>query len=98
MNIKICGITQLKQLQQLDALDVDFVGLNFYKDSPRYVVGKISHEDLKNGDFDIKKVGVFVNESLDKIMRTAEDYSLMLSSCTAMKRLPFAKDYWKKLK
>ena len=76
MNIKICGITQLKQLQQLDALDVDFVGLNFYKDSPRYVVGKISHEDLKNGDFDIKKVGVFVNESLDKIMRTAEDYSL----------------------
>jgi len=76
MNIKVCGITQLKQLQQLDALDIDFVGLNFYKESPRYVVGEISPDDIKNGDFDIKKVGVFVNESLDKIMRTAEDYSL----------------------
>ena len=76
MNIKICGITQLKQLQQLDALDIDFVGLNFYKESPRYVIGKISHEDVKNGDFDIKKVGLFVNESLDKIMKAAEDYSL----------------------
>ena len=76
MNIKVCGITQLKQLQQLDALDIDFVGLNFYKESPRYVIGKISHEDVKNGDFDIKKVGLFVNESLDKIMKTAEDYSL----------------------
>jgi len=76
MNIKVCGITQLKQLQQLDALDIDFVGLNFYKESPRYVIGKISHEDVKNGDFDIKKVGLFVNESLDKIMKAAEDYSL----------------------
>jgi phosphoribosylanthranilate isomerase len=76
MNIKVCGITQLKQLQQLDALDIDFVGLNFYKESPRYVVGNILPEEIKNGDFDIKKVGVFVNESLDKIMKAAEDYSL----------------------
>src|SRR6266540_6508801 len=28
MNIKVCGITQLKQLQELDAMDIDFAGLN----------------------------------------------------------------------
>ncbi|MFI5185830.1 MAG: phosphoribosylanthranilate isomerase [Chitinophagales bacterium] len=76
MNIKVCGITQLKQLEHLDAIDIDFAGLNFYKESPRYVVGKISSEDVRDGDFDIKKVGVFVNESLEKIMKTVEEYGL----------------------
>jgi len=76
MNIKVCGITQLKQLEYLDAMDIDFAGLNFYKESPRYVVGKISSEEIRDGDFDIKKVGVFVNESLDKIIKTAEEYGL----------------------
>jgi phosphoribosylanthranilate isomerase len=76
MNIKVCGITQLKQLQQLDGLNIDFAGLIFYKESPRYVVGKISKEELQSTDFDIKKVGVFVNAGYDEIMQTAEDYGL----------------------
>ena len=29
MNIKVCGITQLKQLQQLDGLNIEFAGLIF---------------------------------------------------------------------
>jgi phosphoribosylanthranilate isomerase len=76
MNIKVCGITELKQLQQLDAMDIDYAGLNFYKESPRYVVGKIDGEEISAADFDIKKVGVFVNETMDKIMRTVEEYDL----------------------
>ena len=76
MNTKVCGITQLKQLQQLDGLDIDFAGLIFYKDSPRYVGDKISADDLKNSDFDLKKVGVFVNADYDEIMQVVEDYGL----------------------
>ncbi len=76
MNIKVCGITQLKQLQQLDGLEIDFAGLIFYKDSPRYAGDKINKEDLKNSDFDLKKVGVFVNADYDEIMEIAEDYGL----------------------
>ena len=76
MNTKVCGITQLKQLQQLDGLDIDFAGLIFYKDSPRYVGDKIAKEDLKNSDFDLKKVGVFVNAGYDEIMQVVEDYGL----------------------
>ena len=55
MNIKVCGITQLKQLQQLEGLNIDFAGLIFYKDSPRYMVDKIDKAALKNSDFDLKK-------------------------------------------
>jgi phosphoribosylanthranilate isomerase len=76
MNIKVCGITQLKQLQELDEMGIEFVGLNFYSGSPRYTAGKISGEDVRDGDFDIRKVGVFVNEALNKIMKTAEEYGL----------------------
>ena len=76
MNTKVCGITQLKQLQQLDGLDIDFAGLIFYKDSPRYAGDKIAGDDLKNSDFDLKKVGVFVNADYDEIMQVVEDYGL----------------------
>jgi phosphoribosylanthranilate isomerase len=76
MNIKVCGITQLKQLQQLDGLNIDFAGLIFHKESPRYVVGKISKEELQDTDFDLKKVGVFVNAGYDEIIDMVEDYGL----------------------
>jgi phosphoribosylanthranilate isomerase len=76
MNIKVCGITQMKQLQQLDGLNIDFAGFIFHKDSPRYVVDKISKEELQSADFDVKKVGVFVNSTYDEIMEAVEDYGL----------------------
>ncbi|MES2891782.1 MAG: phosphoribosylanthranilate isomerase [Bacteroidota bacterium] len=76
MNIKVCGITQLKQLQQLDGLNIDYAGFIFHKDSPRYVVGKISKEEMQATDFDVKKVGVFVDADYDEIMEAVEDYGL----------------------
>jgi len=76
MNIKVCGITQLKQLQQLDGMDIDFAGLIFYKNSPRFVGDKIKGEELREADFDIKKAGVFVDATYDEVMQTIEDYEL----------------------
>ncbi|MEP7111407.1 MAG: phosphoribosylanthranilate isomerase [Ferruginibacter sp.] len=76
MNIKVCGITQLKQLQQLDGLNIAFAGLIFQKESPRCVVGKISKEELQASDFDVKKVGVFVNAGYGEIIQLIEDYDL----------------------
>ncbi|MEO5893046.1 MAG: phosphoribosylanthranilate isomerase [Ferruginibacter sp.] len=76
MNIKVCGITQLKQLQQVDGLNIDYAGLIFYKESPRYVVGKISKEELQSTDFDVKKVGVFVNADYAEIKQMIDDYEL----------------------
>ena len=76
MNIKVCGITQLKQLQQLDGLNIDFAGLIFYKDSPRYVDGKITKDELQSTDFDIKKTGVFVNAEMIDMLDAIDDYGL----------------------
>ena len=76
MNIKVCGITQLKQLQQLDGLNIDFAGLIFYKDSPRCVNGKISKEELQITDFDIKKTGVFVDAEMIDILDAIDDFGL----------------------
>ncbi len=76
MNIKVCGITQLKQLQQLEGLDIDFAGLIFYKESPRYIGDKISKKELKSADFDLKKVGVFVNPEMIDVLDAIDDYGL----------------------
>ena len=36
MNLKVCGITTKKQLEQLEGLNVAFAGFIFDKNSPRY--------------------------------------------------------------
>ncbi len=76
MNIKVCGITEMKQLNQLEGLDIDFAGLIFYKDSPRYIGNKISGKDLKNADLDLKKVGVFVNPEMIEVLDAIDEYGL----------------------
>ncbi len=76
MNIKVCGITEMKQLQQLDGLEIDFAGFIFYKDSPRYIGEKIAKKEIKNADFDLKKVGVFVNPEMIDVLDAIDDYGL----------------------
>ena len=76
MNIKVCGITEMKQLQQLDGLDIDFAGMIFYKDSPRYVGGKLDQKDVKKADFDLKKTGVFVNPEMIDVLDAIDEYGL----------------------
>jgi phosphoribosylanthranilate isomerase len=76
MNIKVCGITQFKQLQQLDALNIDYAGLIFYKDSPRYIGDKITGKQIKDADFDIKKVGVFVDPGYSELLDAIDEYGL----------------------
>jgi phosphoribosylanthranilate isomerase len=78
MNIKVCGITEFKQLQQLDGLDIDFAGLIFYKESPRYIGDKLSKKEIKSANFDLKKVGVFVNPELIDVLDAIDDYGLDL--------------------
>ncbi len=76
MNIKVCGITQFKQLQQLEALNIYYAGLIFYKDSPRYMGDKITGKQVKDADFDIKKVGVFVNPGYSELLEAIDEYGL----------------------
>lgn len=77
MKIKVCGITKIEQLKELEEIGVDFAGLIFYKASPRYVLNNgLTQEIIKKEKVKINKVGVFVNESVEDILRTVEDWKL----------------------
>ncbi len=76
MNIKVCGITEMKQLQQLDGLDIDFAGMIFYKESPRYAGDKLNARDVKKADFDLKKTGVFVNPEMIEVLDAIDEFGL----------------------
>lgn len=76
VNIKVNGITELKQLKQLDGLNIDFAGFDFNKQSPWYIGGKIIGKELLAADFDIRKVGVFTDASYDDIMKAINEYGI----------------------
>jgi phosphoribosylanthranilate isomerase len=76
MNIKVCGITEMKQINQLDGLDIDFAGLIFYRESLRYVGDKELKNELRKRDLDLKKVGVFVNPEMIDVLDAIDDYKL----------------------
>lgn len=68
-------MTSLQQVQELAAMGVDFAGFIFYEKSPRYVGAKLSASDIK-AVTSIQKVGVFVNETVEKILQIIDDYGL----------------------
>ncbi|MEO5562083.1 MAG: phosphoribosylanthranilate isomerase [Chitinophagaceae bacterium] len=74
--IKVCGMTLPEQVNALDEMGVDLAGFIFYDKSPRYVRSKISSEKMKKIGGRIAKVGVFVNEDYEKLMKTVEEYRL----------------------
>ncbi|MFN0081129.1 MAG: phosphoribosylanthranilate isomerase [Ferruginibacter sp.] len=76
MNIKVCGITSKKQLQQLEGLNIAYAGFIFDEKSPRFAGEKMAEEDLIGMDLDIKKVGVFVDAEYEDIMEMVEKFEL----------------------
>src|ERR1700744_1413994 len=76
MRIKVCGMTEIDQVRQLDAMGIDFAGFIFYPKSRRYVVRHLSGEQLKKARLRLGKVGVFVNATYDEVMRQVDSYGL----------------------
>lgn len=78
MKIKVCGITRVDQLKQLDELGVDYAGLIFFRQFSRYMMDKLKTTDVLNLAVGLKKVGVFVNASEEDINTQVELYGLNL--------------------
>ena len=76
MKIKVCGITQLEQLQQLQELGVDYAGMIFFEGSKRYAGEALKDDREAIRSLAIKRVGVFVNTELEVIQQAIADYGL----------------------
>ena len=76
MRLKVCGMTQLDQVRQLEEMGIDFAGFIFYPKSPRYAARTITGAQMKKAKLRIGKVGVFVNTPYDQMMRTVDEYGL----------------------
>jgi phosphoribosylanthranilate isomerase len=76
LRIKVCGMTLPEQVNALDEMGVDFAGFIFYPKSPRYMGNKISPEKMRTIKGHIAKVGVFVNEPYEQMMKTVDEYRL----------------------
>ena len=75
MKLKVCGLTKLDQIQELISLNTDFLGFIFYEKSPRFVLNHLSLEEISEINHQ-GKVGVFVNETVEKISEISEKAKL----------------------
>ena len=91
--IKICGMREAENMRKVVALEPDFFGLIFYPKSPRFV--SIEQAEKLPEFQNIRRVGVFVDESLESILEIAERARLSLvqlhgdetpQSCESLKK------------
>jgi phosphoribosylanthranilate isomerase len=70
-------MTRIDQIRALDEMGVEFAGLIFYPKSPRFIKRfHLSAIDLKREKLQINRVGVFVNETADEILRVVDEWRL----------------------
>lgn len=95
MIFKICGMREPENIRAVAATAPDWLGFIFYAASPRFVGDPFEIPNLPQS---IKRVGVFVNETLDKVIRTVQHHHLDLvqlhgdepeSYCAALKAQGF---------
>lgn len=73
--VKICGITNLTDARFALEAGAEYLGLNFFADSPRFLnLETVAAEavEIKNTLPACKLVGVFVNEEAENVKRLAE--------------------------
>ncbi len=71
MKIKICGMKFSDNIKQVAALQPDYLGFIFHQRSKRNFDGDIPEISDK-----IKKIGVFVDESMEFILEKVKKYNL----------------------
>ena len=94
--VKICGITNGEDARAAIEFGADALGFNFFSGSKRYLPVTAA-EWIAELPAEIVKVAVLVNASWDEAVAAGRHcHSSTLFSCTAWKRLSFAKDWRRK--
>ena len=76
VKVKICGMTNLKDVKVAVDGGVDAVGFIFYKKSPRSVTMQVVREIVLELPPFVDSVGVFVNETAEQINKIADHCKL----------------------
>jgi phosphoribosylanthranilate isomerase len=80
MKIKVCGLRDIANIRAVSQLDIDLMGFIFFPKSPRYVLANPNFPRLSKGDTvgdgKPERVGVFVDEMPQKMIRAIYDYGL----------------------
>jgi phosphoribosylanthranilate isomerase len=76
MKVKVCGISQVDQMQQLQNLGIDYAGIILYEQSKRFAGQKLQNKQQEIRNINIKKIGVFVNADIEVILQAVADYDL----------------------
>jgi phosphoribosylanthranilate isomerase len=71
VQVKICGVIRTADAEKCAELGADFIGLNFYCQSPRYIEPKIAREIVETVSRRVCAVGVFVGASADEVRQIA---------------------------
>ena len=72
VQIKICGVTNVKDARACAELGVSMIGFNFYPESSRYIEPKLARRIIETISPRILAVGVFVDASVEGIRTTAD--------------------------
>ncbi|RFS15396.1 phosphoribosylanthranilate isomerase [Emticicia sp. C21] len=76
MKLKVCGMRDAENIKALVELKPDFIGFIFYDKSPRFVGNTLDAELIQSIPREIRKVGVFVNATVDYILQNVKKYGL----------------------
>ena len=76
LKVKVCGIRNLRNMLEVAAVGVDYLGFIFYRPSKRYVGDKPDMELFKQVNSSITKVGVFVDEDVNTMLEIMQRYNL----------------------
>jgi len=72
VQIKICGVTNVKDARACAELGVSMIGFNFYPQSSRYIEPKLARRIIETISPRVLAVGVFVDASVEGIRTTAD--------------------------
>ncbi|MBO4611772.1 MAG: phosphoribosylanthranilate isomerase [Bacteroidaceae bacterium] len=71
MIVKVCGMREAENIREVEALGIDLMGFIFWPKSSRYVSERPAYLPTQ-----CKRVGVFVDASIEEIMQKVQDYAL----------------------
>jgi len=75
MRVKVCGMTQMDQVNELKNIGVNFAGFIFYPKSARYVLRHLTTSQIRKEN-NINKVGIFVNDSKEHVLQMVDECRL----------------------